>query len=107
MPLPGVDVKAMSALRVATGVEQEWRLGLGFGYASGSRIKGQGWDQTCSRTREPMAPLPGVGMKAMSAVRAVRTLQLGCQCSGWWLLMLRHTCERPPAAGHRPSAGDV
>ena len=39
-----------------------------------------------------MAPLPGVGMKAMSAVRAVRTLQLGCQCSGWWLLMLRHTC---------------
>ena len=40
-----------------------------------------------------MAPLLGVGMKAMRAVRAVRTLQLGCQCSGWWLLMLRHTCS--------------
>ena len=42
-------------------------------------------------TSEPMAPLPGVGMKAISAVRAVRTLQEGCQCSGWWLLMDRHT----------------
>ena len=30
-----------------------------------------------------MAPLPGVGKKAMSAVRAVRTLHEGCQCSGW------------------------
>jgi hypothetical protein len=28
-------------------------------------------------------------MNAMSAVRAVRTLQLGCQCSGWWLEMDR------------------
>lgn len=34
-------------------------------------------------TSEPMAPLPGVGKKAMRAVRAVRTLQEGCQCSGW------------------------
>ena len=41
------------------------------------------------RTSEPMAPLPGVGKKAMSAVRAVRTLQDGCQCSGWWLEMDR------------------
>ena len=30
-----------------------------------------------------MAPLPGVGKKAMRAVSAVRTLQEGCQCSGW------------------------
>ncbi len=30
-----------------------------------------------------MAPLPAVGKKAMSAVSAVRTLQDGCQCSGW------------------------
>ena len=30
-----------------------------------------------------MAPLPGVGKKAMRAVRAVRTLHEGCQCSGW------------------------
>jgi len=35
------------------------------------------------RTMEPMAPLPGVGMNAMSAVSAVRMLQDGCQCSGW------------------------
>ena len=39
-----------------------------------------------------MAPLPGVGMKAMRAVSAVRTLQEGCQCSGWWLLIDRQTC---------------
>ena len=38
---------------------------------------------TQARTREPMAPLPGVGKKAMRAVRAVRTLHEGCQCSGW------------------------
>jgi hypothetical protein len=34
-------------------------------------------------TKEPMAPLPGVGIKAVSATRAVRTLHDGCQCSGW------------------------
>lgn len=34
-------------------------------------------------TIEPRAPCPGVGMNAISAVRAVRTLQEGCQCSGW------------------------
>jgi hypothetical protein len=28
-------------------------------------------------------------MNAMSAVRAVRTLHEGCQCSGWWLDMER------------------
>ncbi len=28
-------------------------------------------------------------MKAISAVSAVRTLQDGCQCSGWWLEMER------------------
>ena len=38
----------------------------------------------CGQTSEPMAPLPGVGMKAIIAVIAVRTLQDGCQCSGWW-----------------------
>ncbi len=30
-----------------------------------------------------MAPWPGEGMKAMSAVKAVRMLHDGCQCSGW------------------------
>ncbi len=40
-------------------------------------------------TREPMAPFPGVGKNAMRAVRAVRTLQEGCQCSGWWEEMER------------------
>lgn len=35
------------------------------------------------RTSEPSAPWPGVGMNAMSAVSAVRTLHDGCQCSGW------------------------
>ena len=30
-----------------------------------------------------MAPFPGVGMNAIMAVMAVRTLQDGCQCSGW------------------------
>ena len=34
-------------------------------------------------TSEPMAPFPGVGKNAMRAVRAVRTLHEGCQCSGW------------------------
>ena len=34
-------------------------------------------------TTEPSAPWPGVGMKAMRAISAVRTLQEGCQCSGW------------------------
>ena len=40
----------------------------------------------CSKTpltREPRAPFAGVGMKAISAVRAVLTDQEGCQCSGW------------------------
>lgn len=45
--------------------------------------------QTHCLTSEPIAPCPGEGMKAMSAVSAVRTLQLGCQCSGWWLEMDR------------------
>eukprot|EP00983_Pelagomonas_calceolata_P105283 1159115-Pelagomonas_calceolata.AAC.10 len=35
-------------------------------------------------TKEPSAPCPGVGMKAMRATMAVRTLQEGCQASGWW-----------------------
>jgi hypothetical protein len=35
------------------------------------------------RTMEPMAPLPGVGRKAMSAVSAVRTLHDGHHSSGW------------------------
>lgn len=30
-----------------------------------------------------MAPFPGEGKKATRAVRAVLTLQEGCQCSGW------------------------
>ena len=34
------------------------------------------------RTKDPMAPAPWVGRKAMRAIRAVRTLQEGCQCSG-------------------------
>lgn len=41
-------------------------------------------------TSDPSAPAPGEGMNATSAVSAVRTLQLGCQCSGWWLDMERH-----------------
>ena len=50
----------------------------------------QGWKRGgWRRTMEPMAPFPGVGKKAMRAVSAVRTLQLGCQCSGWWLEMDR------------------
>ena len=40
-------------------------------------------------TREPRAPLAGVGMKAMRAVRAVLTDQEGCQCSGWCAEMER------------------
>lgn len=51
------------------------------------------YDCALGRTREPMAPLPGVGMNAMRAVSAVRTLHEGCQCSGWWLLIDRQTCE--------------
>ena len=27
---------------------------------------------------------PGLGMKAIRAVNAVRMLHEGCQCSGWW-----------------------
>jgi hypothetical protein len=46
-----------------------------------------------------MAPSGALGMKAMSAMSAVRTLQLGCQCSGWCWLMDRHslvpTSKRP------------
>ena len=40
----------------------------------------------CGRTqhtRDPRAPCPGVGMNAIIAVKAVRTLHEGCQCSGW------------------------
>ncbi len=48
---------------------------------------------------EPMAPLPAVGMKAMSATSALRTLQEGCQCSGWYEDMDRQiltpTSKRP------------
>ena len=32
---------------------------------------------------DPTAPSEAVGMNARTAVKAVRTLQLGCQCSGW------------------------
>lgn len=46
--------------------------------------EGEGAPERVRLTMEPMAPLPGVGMKAAMAVRAVRTLQEGCQCSGWW-----------------------
>ena len=50
-------------------------------------------------TMEPMAPLPAVGMKAMSATSALRTLQEGCQCSGWYEDMDRQiltpTSKRP------------
>ena len=46
-----------------------------------------------------MAPLPAVGMKAMSATSALRTLQEGCQCSGWYEDMDRQiltpTSKRP------------
>lgn len=42
------------------------------------------------RTNEPKAPAPGVGMNAIRAVSAVRTLHDGCHCSGWWLDMDRH-----------------
>lgn len=53
----------------------------------------------CQLTMEPMAPLPAVGMKAMSATSALRTLQEGCQCSGWYEDMDRQiltpTSKRP------------
>ena len=46
-----------------------------------------------------MAPLPAVGMKAISATSALRTLQEGCQCSGWYEDMDRQiltpTSKRP------------
>ena len=50
----------------------------------------RGTGRCASRTSEPRAPFPGVGMNAMRAVRAVRTLQEGCQCSGWWAEIDRH-----------------
>lgn len=40
-------------------------------------------DSGLCRTSDPRAPPPGEGMKATRAVNAVRTLQEGCQCSGW------------------------
>jgi len=47
----------------------------------------------------PMAPSPVVGKNAARATRAVRMLQLGCQCSGWYAEMLRQilvfTSNRP------------
>lgn len=39
----------------------------------------------------PMAPLLFVGRKPMMATSTVRTPQAGCQYSGWYLVMLRHT----------------
>lgn len=50
---------------------------------NGFAEKGGLWVVLEVLTSEPMAPLPGVGMNAVSATSAVRTLQEGCQCSGW------------------------
>ena len=46
-------------------------------------VKDKGGPRHDHLTSNPRAPCPGVGMKAMSATMAVRTLHEGCHASGW------------------------
>jgi len=42
-------------------------------------------------SRPPIAPLLSVGRKPMTATKTVRIPHAGCQYSGWYPVILRHT----------------